>query len=134
METASLPGVMDEHAHWVSAIINYVAGEGPRPPSDELDAATCELGRWLGGKGRQYGDLETYRRLHRVHAALHGAACEIVALADSGDRRNAFDRMRPSAPFAHLSIDFILAFDDLECAIRKDADASDGEPVAQGNA
>lgn len=130
MDSASLFGVMNTHARWVTTIINYIAGEGPRPVSDELDDATCEMGRWLAGDGRRYGDLESYRRLHSVHAALHGAAREIVELADRGERRHAFDRMRPGTPFANLSVNFIMAFDDLECAIRTDSETGGRVPVS----
>ena len=119
MERASLAEAMDAHAHWVSVLIKYVAREGPRPADEQLDERTCEIGRWIRGDGRRHGGIDDYHRLQRVHKAFHVQAREIVALADCGATGEAFGRLRPEGAFARLSLDLILAFDDLEAALRR---------------
>ena len=119
MESASLAAAMDAHAQWVSGIIKYVAHDGPRPSAEQLDERTCDIGRWIGGPGRQYGEVDHFRRLERVHADFHAEARLIVALVDSGAIGAAFDRLRPEQAFARHSLGLVLAFDDLETELRR---------------
>ena len=73
------------HLRWRMTLSRYAAA-----PDRSLDASLvastdrCELGRWLGGEGKQYSSVPEFTSLVSAHAIFHRAASAIVRKADSG--------------------------------------------------
>jgi methyl-accepting chemotaxis protein len=76
---------VEAHAKWKAKLAAYIA-----KPDRSLNAGDtaqddrCELGQWLHGKGRRFGNLPEFAQLIEDHAHFHAAAGEVIRGADTG--------------------------------------------------
>lgn len=113
MPTVDRDLAIKSHARSIKALMDYIDGHEPEPPSVLLDAQGCDLGRWLDGDGARFASLTEYTKLRTLHAQYHQDLSEITALVKAGDSVSALARLKHGSEFAELTRGLMLAFDEL---------------------
>lgn len=92
-----MKAALDAHTSWTRRLEAKLNGE----KGEELNLATvasdceCTLGKWLHGSAKlQFGKVQDYDELLRVHADFHLKAGELLNNVVNGDRATALKNLK----------------------------------------
>jgi hypothetical protein len=80
----SLGVAIASHRKWVENIIGYIEQNKPLN-RNQLDSKHCRFNYWLHGLGFvQYGDMQQYVTINRLHEEIHAQGNKLVSLKSKG--------------------------------------------------
>lgn len=84
-----------DHIVWKGDIYAIAFGTSNKTSADMADQASCRLGRWMSGTGReQYGKVQAFQRLDRPHRELHENGVKALEYLKRDDKQGASAHMQ----------------------------------------
>ena len=90
---ANTEEALGAHPRWMSQLREVVLEAHPGVDVESIRAADqCELGKWLHGPAWYADDQQSddYQEVNRLHAEFHELAAQVVELAASGKKNEAY--------------------------------------------
>ncbi len=90
---ADIEKAIGAHTRWMSQLREIVLEPNPGIELGDIRAADqCEFGKWLEGPSWSEEDRASndYQEVRRLHAEFHELAAEVVELAASGKKNEAY--------------------------------------------
>jgi EAL domain-containing protein (putative c-di-GMP-specific phosphodiesterase class I) len=81
-----IEAAITSHKKWVANLIGYIE-QGKELNNGQLDSKHCPFNYWLHGIGFvQYGDMQQYTNINRLHEQVHAQGNRLVSLKNTGNR------------------------------------------------
>jgi len=90
---ADIDKAIGAHTRWMSQLMETVLEAHPGIELETIRAADqCEFGKWLEGTSWSAEDRisDDYQEVRRLHAEFHELAAQVVELAASGKKNEAY--------------------------------------------
>lgn len=106
-----------DHIVWKGDIYAMAFGTSDKSASEVADQASCRLGRWMSGTGRdKYGKLQAFQRLERPHRDLHDNGVKALEYIKKDDKQGASAHLNK---MEEASREIMLCLDDIARQICK---------------
>lgn len=107
-----------DHINWVKRVNDNLFGRATIDLKELTDHHSCRLGRWYDTKGKaQFGHLQEFKALERVHADVHATGRRIVELVKD---RHMEDALHEAEKLNHLRDAVLDALHDFAMLVRED--------------